>query len=161
VPNRTKRIPFVFSDECRRACPAHHALTHRCVLRPLSCECDVFSDRFPVRLCCKGDIRYDSIGGTMCVRAQRRRIWGRSSRTYSITYKIQDWSGNLYNGDGLFTRQVEVRDLADVVFVAPSRRCCGLNAMLSKHHGDEDPTYGYQAGRNWPALHPESDPGIS
>jgi hypothetical protein len=80
--------------------------------------CDVFSDRFPVRLCCEGDIRYDSIGGTMGIRAQRRLIWGRSSRTYSITYKIQDWSGKMYDGDGLCTHEVDVRTPAELVVVA-------------------------------------------
>jgi hypothetical protein len=58
-----------------------------------------------------GDILYNGADGTLCVKAQRRRIWGRSSRLYTITYTIQDWAGNKYNGDGLFRRTVEVRPI--------------------------------------------------
>jgi hypothetical protein len=57
----------------------------------------------------------------MCVRAQRRRMWGRSTRRYSISYAISDWSGNRYqgNGDGLFTRYIDVSDLTPMTPVTP------------------------------------------
>jgi hypothetical protein len=73
-----------------------------------------------------GDIRYNPTTGTMCVKAQRRRLWGRSVRRYVISYSIHDWSGNAYGGsvEGLFTRWVDVSRLPKLMRYAWSYSAC-------------------------------------
>jgi hypothetical protein len=91
--------------------------------------------------CLPGDIRFNPADGTLCLKAQRRRIWGRSSRLYTITYKIQDWAGNLYNTNGLFRRTVEVRPIWrwSPTCVSAPVRASAIDGLAATYAANPDP----------------------
>jgi hypothetical protein len=80
--------------------------------------------------------------GTLCIKAQRRRLWGMAGRQYTITYSIRDWSGNLYNGNGLFRRTVEVRPIWrwSPTCVSASIRASAIDALAPTYAANPDPS---------------------